>query len=118
MAGKKPSRTSKTARQAVRAGSGTAAGGLTVTGDIVRVIPLNEGRHCYLRTVDGRSVHVATAGPAFVELVRSQVTSAPAMAAKLRGELAGLAGRFPAHGWDATLARLEAASAFEPPAAG
>src|SRR5262245_30037960 len=51
---------SKTARASVRAGQ-SAGGALSVLGEFKYVIPLNSGRHAYVRNLtNGQTVHVPT----------------------------------------------------------
>ena len=54
------SNTSKTARASVRAGAGTG-GALSVLGEYKYVIPLNHGRHAYVRNLtNGKTLHLRT----------------------------------------------------------
>jgi hypothetical protein len=106
------SNTSKTARASVRAGQAGAAGGaLSVLGEFKYLIPLNKGRHAYVRNLtNGRTVHLKTDSDAFVEEIR--VLAAAGHAAKIRAELQTLNGTHPGHGWDATEKRLDDAGVF------
>ena len=106
------SNTSKTARASVRAGQAGAAGGaLSVLGEFKYVIPLNQGRHAYVRNLtNGKTLHLSTASDAFVEEIRVLATAGHA--AKIRAELGALAAANPDHGWDATEKRLAEAGVF------
>jgi hypothetical protein len=106
------SNTSKTARASVRAGKATVGGALNVLGEFRYLIPLNRGRHAYVRNLtNGRTVHLATDSEAFVEEIRT-LTGA-GHGAKLRAELAALADTHPGHGWDTVGKRLVEAGVFE-----
>jgi hypothetical protein len=105
--------TSKTARASVRAGqqAGTS-GALSVLGEFKYLIPLNGGKHAYVRNITtGRTERLATDSARFVEEVRALVTAGHAT--KIRAELAALAETHPAHGWDTTEKRLVEAGVFE-----
>jgi len=106
------SNTSKTARASVRAGQAGAAGGaLSVLGEFKYLIPLNKGRHVYIRNLtNGKTVHLRTDSDAFVEEIR--VLAAAGHATKIRAELHALAAANPGHGWDATEKRLDEAGIF------
>jgi hypothetical protein len=106
------SNTSKTARASVRAGQAGAAGGaLSVLGEFKYVIPLNKGRHAYVRNLtNGKTVHLRTDSDAFVEEIR--VLAAAGHAVKIRAELGALNETHPGHGWDATEKRLVEAGVF------
>jgi hypothetical protein len=105
------SNTSKTARASVRAGQAGAAGALSVLGEFKYLIPLNNGKHAYVRNLtNGKTVHLRTDSDAFVEEIR--VLAGAGHAAKIRAELQALASAHPAHGWDATEKRLAEAGVF------
>jgi hypothetical protein len=106
------SNTSKTARASVRAGQAGAAGGaLSVLGEFKYLIPLNNGRHAYVRNLtNGKTVHLRTDSDAFVEEIR--VLAGAGHATKIRAELKALATAHPKHGWDATEKRLDEAGVF------
>jgi hypothetical protein len=107
------SNTSKTARASVRAGQASAQGGaLNVLGEFRYLIPLNRGKHAYVRNLtNGKTAHLATDSTAFVEEIRT--LAAAGHGAKIRAELSALATTHPAHGWDTTEKRLVEAGAFE-----
>ena len=107
------SNTSKTARASVRAGQAGAAGGaLSVLGEFKYLIPLNKGKHAYVRNLtNGKTVHLRTDSDAFVEEMR--VLAGAGHANKIRAELQALAASEPEHGWDATEKRLVDAGVFE-----
>jgi hypothetical protein len=106
------SNTSKTARASVRAGQAGAGGAVSVLGEYKYVIPLNSGKHAYVRNLtNGKTVHLRTDSDAFVEEIR--VLAGAGHGAKIRMELAALASSFPDHGWDATEKRLVEAGVFE-----
>ena len=107
------SNTSKTARASVRAGQAGAAGGaLSVLGEFKYVIPLNSGKHAYVRNLtNGKTNHLRTDSDAFIEEIR--VLAAAGHAAKIRAELQALAAAKPSDGWDATEKRLVDAGVFE-----
>ena len=99
------SNTSKTARASVRAGQAGQGGALSVLGEFKYLIPLNGGKHAYVRNLtNGKTVHLSTDSDAFVEEIR--VLAAAGHAAKIRAELDGARRRPPGHGWDATEKRL------------
>jgi hypothetical protein len=105
------SNTSKTARASVRAGQGGQGGALSVLGEFKYIIPLNGGKHAYIRNLtNGKTVHAKTDSELFAEQVRA--LSGAGHATKIRAELAALAAAFPDHGWDATEKRLAEAGAF------
>ncbi len=106
------SNTSKTARASVRAGQAGAAGGaLSVLGEYKYLIPLNNGRHAYVRNLtNGKTGHLRTDSDAFVEEIR--VLAGAGHGAKIRAELQALASAHPGHGWDATEKRLAEAGVF------
>lgn len=106
------SNTSKTARASVRAGQAGAGGALSVLGEYKYVIPLNSGRHAYVRNLtNGKTNHLRTDSDAFVEEMR--VLAGAGHANKIRAELHALAAANPSHGWDATEKRLVTAGVFE-----
>jgi hypothetical protein len=104
--------TSKTARASVRAGQAGASGALSVLGEFKYVIPLNHGKHAYVRNLtNGKTVHLRTDSDAFTEEIRS--LAGAGHAAKIRAELQALAAAQPNDGWDATEKRLVDAGVFE-----
>ena len=107
------SNTSKTARASVRAGQAGAAGGAqTVLGEYKYLIPLNSGKHAYVRNLtNGKTTHMRTDSDAFVEEIRILATAGHAT--KIRAELQALAAAKPSDGWDATEKRLVDAGVFE-----
>ncbi|MFF5226999.1 hypothetical protein [Dactylosporangium sp. NPDC000521] len=103
--------TSKTARASVRAGQG-AAGALSVLGEFKYLIPLNGGKHVYVRNLtNGKTNRLATSSDAFIEEIR--VLAGAGHATKVRTELQALNVAHPGHGWDATEQRLVDAGVFE-----
>jgi hypothetical protein len=103
--------TSKTARASVRAGQGAQGGALSVLGEFKYLIPLNSGKHAYVRNLTtGQTLHVATSSEKFVEEIRS--LNEAGHGAKVRAELQALAAAHPADGWDATEKRLVEAGAL------
>ena len=107
------SNTSKTARASVRAGQAGAAGGaLSVLGEFKYVIPLNHGKHAYVRNLtNGKTMHHRTDSDAFVEEIRTLASAGHGV--KIRAEINALASANPGHGWDATEKRLVEAGVFE-----
>jgi hypothetical protein len=106
------SNTSKTARASVRAGQAGAGGALSVLGEYKYLIPLNAGKHAYVRNLtNGKTVHLKTDSDAFIQEIRVLVGAGHA--AKIRAELQGLAAAQPGNGWDATEKRLVDAGVFE-----
>ena len=106
------SNTSKTARASVRAGQAGQGGALSVLGEFKYLIPLNNGKHAYVRNLtNGKTLHLRTDSDAFVEEVR--VLAGAGHGPKIRAEIASLATSFPGHGWDATEKRLADAGVFE-----
>ena len=105
------SNTSKTARASVRAGQAGQGGALSVLGEFKYLIPLNGGKHAYVRNLtNGKTVHLKTDSDAFVEEIR--VLANAGHATKLRAELVALAAAHPTHGWEATEKRLAEAGVF------
>lgn len=105
------SNTSKTARASVRAGE-AKGGALSVLGEFKYIIPLNNGKHAYVRNLtNGKTVHLSTTSDAFVEEIR--VLAGAGHATKIRAELVALNTAHPGHGWDATEKRLAEAGIFE-----
>jgi hypothetical protein len=105
------SNTSKTARASVRAGE-AKGGALSVLGEYKYLIPLNKGKHAYVRNLtNGRTTHMSTSSDAFVEEIR--VLTAAGHGAKIRAELVALEAANPGHGWAATEKRLVEAGVFE-----
>lgn len=104
--------TSKTARASVRAGQGAQSGALSVLGEFRYLIPLNRGRHAYVRNLtNGKTAHLATDSEAFVAEIRSLTEAGHG--AKIKAELTALAQAHPADGWDSTEKRLVEAGVFE-----
>ena len=106
------SNTSKTARASVRAGQAGKDGALSVLGEFKYVIPLNKGKHAYVRNLtNGKTVHLSTSSERFVEEIR--VLAAAGHGVKIRAELSALNVANPGHGWDETEKRLLEAGVFE-----
>lgn len=109
------SNTSKTARASVRAGE-AKGGALSVLGEFKYIIPLNSGKHAYVRNLtNGKTTHLSTSSEAFIEEMR--VLAGAGHGPKIRVELVALNTTHPSHGWDATQQRLVDAGVFEPAAA-
>jgi hypothetical protein len=105
------SNTSKTARASVRAGE-AKGGALSVLGEFKYIIPLNKGKHAYVRNLtNGKTLHLSTTSDAFIEEVRT--LAGAGHAAKIRAELVSLNASHPGDGWDATEKRLAEAGIFE-----
>lgn len=105
------SNTSKTARASVRAGQSSQGGALSVLGEFKYLIPLNGGKHAYVRNLtNGRTAHLATDSEAFVAEIRALVQAGHG--AKIQAELESLAASHPHHGWDSTEKRLVEAGAL------
>jgi hypothetical protein len=105
------SNTSKTARASVRAGE-AKGGALSVLGEYKYLIPLNKGKHAYVRNLtNGKTTHLSTSSDAFVEEIR--LLTAAGHGAKIRAELAALETANPGHGWAGTEKRLVEAGVFE-----
>jgi hypothetical protein len=106
------SNTSKTARASVRAGQSGTGGALSVLGEFKYIIPLNGGKHAYVRNITtGRTERLSTDSEQFVAEVRALTGAGHGN--KIRAELAALAEAHPGHGWDATEKRLLEAGVFE-----
>jgi hypothetical protein len=104
--------TSKTARASVRAGQAGQGGALSVLGEFRYLIPLNRGKHAYVRNLtNGRTAHLATDSEAFLEEIRALAGAGHGQ--KVRAELTALAVANPDHGWDTTEKRLVEAGVFE-----
>jgi hypothetical protein len=109
------SNTSKTARASVRAGQATG-GALSVLGEFKYIIPLNGGKHVYVRNLtNGKTNHLRTDSEAFAQEIR--ILTAAGHGIKIRAEFAALAISHPTHGWDDTEKRLVEAGVFESAAA-
>ncbi|HZE41972.1 MAG TPA: hypothetical protein VE172_24500 [Stackebrandtia sp.] len=105
------SNTSKTARASVRAGQAGQGGGLSVLGEYKYLIPLNKGKHAYVRNlVTGKTVHCATDSEKFAEEIKALTEAGHAE--KVRVELDAFADSFPDQGWADTTKRLVDAGAF------
>ncbi|MBE1492662.1 hypothetical protein [Plantactinospora soyae] len=105
------SNTSKTARASVRAGQAGQGGALSVLGEFKYLIPLNGGKHAYVRNLtNGKTSHLSTNSEAFVEEIR--VLAGAGHAIKIRAELNNLAAAYPGDGWDSTEKRLVEAGVF------
>jgi hypothetical protein len=105
------SNTSKTARASVRAGQAGAGGALSVLGEFKYLIPLDGGKHAYVRNLtNGKTTRLRTDSEAFIEEIR--MLAAAGHGPKIRAEFSALAAASPAHGWDATEKRLIAAGVF------
>lgn len=103
--------TSKTARASVRAGE-AKGGAISVLGEYKYVIPLNKGKHAYVRNLtNGKTNHLSTSSDAFIEEIRT--LAAAGHGAKIRAELVALETNFPGQGWGATEQRLVSAGVFE-----
>ncbi|MGH3657824.1 MAG: hypothetical protein ACRDUA_14305 [Micromonosporaceae bacterium] len=103
---------SKTARASVRAGAGNAGGALSVLGEFKYLIPLNGGKHTYVRNLtNGKTVHCATDSEAFVDEIKALTDAGHG--AKIRTELETLAEMHPDHGWDLATKRLVEAGVFD-----
>ncbi|WP_027341032.1 hypothetical protein [Hamadaea tsunoensis] len=104
------SSTSKTARASVRAGE-AKGGALSVLGEFKYIIPLNSGKHVYVRNLtNGKTTHLSTTSDAFVEEIRA--LAAAGHGAKIRAELVALESTHPRDGWAATEKRLADAGVF------
>ena len=87
------SNTSKTARASVRAGQ-SSGGALSVLGEFKYVIPLDGGKHAYVRNLTtGKTTHLSTDSDAFAEEIRT--LAAAGHGAKLRAEFDALAAAHP-----------------------
>jgi hypothetical protein len=83
------SNTSKTARASVRAGQATG-GALSVLGEFKYIIPLNGGKHVYVRNLtNGKTNHLRTDSEAFAQEIR--ILTAAGHGIKIRAEFAALA---------------------------
>ena len=104
------SNTSKTARASVRAGQSTGAA-LSVLGEFKYVIPLDGGKHAYVRNlISGKTTRLKTSSDAFAEEIRA--LAAAGHGAKVRAEFDALDAAQPTHGWALTEKRLVEAGIF------
>ncbi|QSB06255.1 hypothetical protein [Natronoglycomyces albus] len=103
--------TSKTARASVRAGQSKSSG-LSVLGEFKYLIPLNKGKHVYVRNItNGQTVHHAVDSEAIVEELK--VLTDAGHGEKIQAELESFAKDLPAEqNWADTLKNLRAAGAF------
>lgn len=103
--------TSKTARASVRAGQ-QKGNGLSVLGEFKYLIPLNKGKHVYVRNItNGQTVHAAVDSDRLVEELKGLTEAGHGN--KIKGELQKFAEELPAEqNWAETLKNLEAAGAF------
>lgn len=105
------SNTSKTARASVRAGQQAGQGGLSVLGEYKYLIPLNGGKHAYIRNLmTGKTVHCATDSEKFTQEIKTLAEAGHGD--KIRAELDAFAETHPGQGWADTAKRLTAAGAF------
>lgn len=103
--------TSKTARASVRAGQAGQGGGLSVLGEYKYLIPLNKGKHAYIRNLmTGKTRQLATDSEAFTEEIKTLAEAGHGE--KIRVELDSFAEQYPTHGWADTAKRLVDAGAF------
>jgi hypothetical protein len=106
------SNTSKTARASVRAGQAGQGGALSVLGEFKYLIPLNGGKHAYVRNLtNGKTAHLRTDSEAFIEEIRT--LAGAGHATKIRAEINALNATYPQDGWDTTEKRLVEAGVFE-----
>jgi hypothetical protein len=83
-----------------------------VLGEFKYLIPLNNGRHAYVRNLtNGKTVRLATDSDSFVEEIRTLAGAGHAL--KIQAELKALAAANPKDGWESTEQRLVAAGVFE-----
>jgi hypothetical protein len=100
------SKTSSRARVSTSS-SNTAQG----VGIATFLIPAGQGANAYVRdAATGKNPNLRTTSQAFVDAIAAN--SAAGHAKRIRAELESFASAYPTHGWDATLARLEAAGAL------
>ncbi|MFC4336755.1 hypothetical protein [Salininema proteolyticum] len=103
--------TSKTARASVKAGQAKGNGGLSVLGEFKYLIPLNQGKHVYLRNItDGRTLHLEVGSEKFNEALKTQIEAGHGD--KIKSEIEGFVKDLPEQGWDATLKSLDEAGVF------
>ncbi|MGH8791653.1 MAG: hypothetical protein ACRDXX_03300 [Stackebrandtia sp.] len=104
--------TSKTARASVRAGQQAGqSGGLSVLGEYKYLIPLNKGKHAYVRNlVTGKTVHCATDSERFAEEIKTLAENGHGE--RIRAELDSFVESYPDQGWGDTAKRLDEAGAF------
>ena len=96
----------KNQTKAAKAVSGTGkSAGVTVGEGLRLLTPLNGGKHAYVNS-GGRSVHVATSGDAFLDVVRELAGSG--QESRIRTELALLAQEYPQSAWPAVRDQVEA----------
>jgi hypothetical protein len=95
----------KNQTKAAKAVAGSAGAAVSVGEGLRLLTPLNGGKHAYVNS-GGRSVHVATSGDAFLDVVRD--LAGTGQEARIRGELALLAHEYPQSAWPAVRDRVEA----------
>ena len=95
----------KNQTKAAKAVAGSAGAAVSVGEGLRLLTPLNGGKHAYVNS-GGRSVHVATSGAAFLNVVRDLAGNG--QEARIRGELALLAQEYPLSVWPAVRDRVEA----------
>ncbi len=96
----------KNQTKAAKAVAGTGKAGAVSVGEGLRLLtPLNGGKHAYVNS-GGRSVHEATDGQAFLDVVRELVGNG--QESRIRTELTLLAQEYPQSAWPAVRDRVEA----------
>lgn len=95
----------KNQTKAAKAVSGAGHAAVSVGEGLRLLTPLNGGKHAYVNS-GGRSVHVATSGDAFLDVVRDLVGNG--QEGRVRSELALLAHEHPQSAWPAVRDRVEA----------
>ena len=111
------SNTSKTARASVRAGQSSGAA-LSVLGEFKYVIPLDGGKHAYVRNlITGKTTRLKTSSDEFAEEIRTLASAGHGLdsvggPAGDRAECDALDAAQPTHGWGLTEKRLVEAGVF------
>jgi hypothetical protein len=83
-----------------------------VLGEFKYIIPLNKGKHAYVRNLlNGKTTHMSTSSEQFIAEIRA--LAGAGHATKIRVELANLDTAYPDQGWGDTEKRLLEAGVFE-----
>lgn len=103
----KGGKSSKTARASMPQGP---KGSFQISAEMARIVPLNQGRHAYVRDLEGRTHHLAVGSDGFLELCATLDADG-----RVTRELAALAAGNPTGSWAGALDALTARQAVVEP---